>query len=131
MKIAICDDDNSFLQNVKFLINKIYSNPDKLSIYEYESGEQFLLQFKPQLYDVIILDIEMCGITGLEVAEEIRNARTIFCRKDTMKEKCNYQHFSNRVYYFNDIINQYIFHVSTSPSRMKQNGRLQYGADFG
>ncbi len=47
MKIAICDDDNSFLQNVKFLINKIYSNPDKLSIYEYESGEQFLLQFKP------------------------------------------------------------------------------------
>ena len=72
MKIAICDDDNSFLQNVKFLINKIYSNPDKLSIYEYESGEQFLLQFKPQLYDVIILDIEMCGITGLEVAEEIR-----------------------------------------------------------
>ena len=27
MKIAICDDDNSFLQNVKFLINKIYSNP--------------------------------------------------------------------------------------------------------
>ena len=47
MKIAICDDDNSFLQNVKFLINKIYSNHDKLSIYEYESGEQFLLQFKP------------------------------------------------------------------------------------
>ncbi len=30
------------------------------------------MQFKPQLYDVIILDIEMCGITGLEVAEEIR-----------------------------------------------------------
>ncbi len=72
MKIAICDDDNSFLQNVKFLINKVYSNPDKLSIYEYESGEQFLLQFKPQFFDVIILDIEMCGITGLEVAEEIR-----------------------------------------------------------
>ena len=47
MKIAICDDDNIFLLNVIFLINKIYSNPDKLSIYEYESGEQFLLQFKP------------------------------------------------------------------------------------
>lgn len=70
MKIAICDDDNSFLQNVKFLINKIYSNPDKLSIYEYESGEQFLLQFKPQFFDVIILDIEMCGITGLRLLKK-------------------------------------------------------------
>ena len=72
MKIAICDDEKKFLNKVKDLIVSNYAAHDKLTICEFESGEQFLSHFKANQYDVIILDIEMKELTGLDVAEKIR-----------------------------------------------------------
>lgn len=72
MKIALCDDEKEFLNKMKDLIVGNYSNPDKLTISEFESGEQLLSQFKANQFDVIILDIEMKELTGLDVAEKIR-----------------------------------------------------------
>ena len=72
MKIAICDDEKIFLKKMNNLIVSNYANPDKLIICEFESGEQFLSQFKANQFDVIILDIEMKELTGLDVAEKIR-----------------------------------------------------------
>ena len=67
MKIAICDDEKIFLKKMNNLIVSNYANPDKLIICEFESGEQFLSQFKANQFDVIILDIEMKELTGLDV----------------------------------------------------------------
>lgn len=72
MKIAICDDEKKFLNKVKKLIVSNYAANDKLTICEFESGEQFLSHFKANQYDVIILDIKMKELTGLDVAEKIR-----------------------------------------------------------
>lgn len=72
MRIAICDDENKFLVMLKELIALSYPETDKLCISEFESGEQFLKQFEANKFDVIILDIEMKELTGLDVAEKIR-----------------------------------------------------------
>lgn len=72
MKIAICDDEKKFLNKVKKLIVSNYAANDKLTICEFESGEQFLSHFKANQYDIIILDIKMKELTGLDVAEKIR-----------------------------------------------------------
>lgn len=72
MRLAMCDDEKKFLDELKGLIAKSYPDIEKLCISEFDSGEQFLSQFKANQFDVIILDIEMKKLTGLQVAEKIR-----------------------------------------------------------
>ena len=72
MRIAIVDNEQDFLSNLKNMINESYPEPDKLNIDEYGSGEEFLGDFQKNVYDVIILDIEMKKLNGLETAEKIR-----------------------------------------------------------
>ena len=72
MRIAICDDEKKFLIRLRNLIVKSYPASGKLRISEFPTGEQFLLQFKADQFDAIILDVEMKKLTGLEVAEKIR-----------------------------------------------------------
>ena len=72
MRIAMCDDEKKFLTMLKELIANSYPDTTKLCISEFESGEQFLSQFKVNQFDVIILDIEMKALTGLDVAKKIR-----------------------------------------------------------
>ncbi len=72
MKIAICDDEKKFLDMLKGMISSCYSDVDSLSINEYGSGEELLQEFKPGKFDVIILDIEMKALTGLDVAKIVR-----------------------------------------------------------
>ncbi len=72
MRIAICDDEKKFLDKLKKMIKTCYPSTEKLSISEFYSGEQFLLEFELQKYDVIFLDIEMRALTGLDVAKKIR-----------------------------------------------------------
>ncbi len=74
MRIAIVDDEREFLLNLKSMISENYPEPDKLSISEFGSGEEFVKNFKKNMYDIIILDIEMKELNGLETAEKIRSA---------------------------------------------------------
>lgn len=77
MRIAIVDDEQDFLSNLKNMISKSYPEPDKLNINEFGSGEEFLNNFKKNMYDVIILDIEMKELNGLETAEKIRSVDSL------------------------------------------------------
>lgn len=72
MRVAVCDDETEFLAMLKGMIAENCHDAGKLYISEFESGEQLLSQFKANQFDVVILDIEMKGMTGLEAAWKIR-----------------------------------------------------------
>lgn len=73
LRIAIVDDELDFLMKLRDMINKYCPDSDKLNIYEFGSGEKLLYNFKRNMYDVIILDVEMEGLNGLETATKIRS----------------------------------------------------------
>lgn len=70
MNIAICDDESVFL---KQLHNRIRSMkiPD-CEVHEFTSGRDLLSFYVKGMYEVIILDVEMPELNGLETAERIR-----------------------------------------------------------
>lgn len=85
MRVAIVDDDNELLEGLSGLISKellaIGDNSKKIS--KFHNGEEFLEVFKPGAFDLIVLDIFMGGILGIDVARKIRESdndvRLVFC----------------------------------------------------
>lgn len=73
ISIAICDDDE---QQVKSLRGLVYEwaerKPFGVTVLEYESGEQFLFEYPDSPCSLLLLDIEMRGITGMELAKKLR-----------------------------------------------------------
>ena len=85
MRVAIVDDDNALLDSLSELISKellaVGDNSKKIS--KFHNGEEFLESFKSGDFDLIILDIFMGGILGIDVARKIRESdndvRLVFC----------------------------------------------------
>ena len=77
IRIAICDDDDNSIQSCKEIITSMNIN-DLDMIDSYESGEVFLNEVlvKNVQYDIVILDIDMPGMNGFEVAKKM-NEREI------------------------------------------------------
>ena len=74
MKIALVDDELTQLMNLKNLLATQLQTliPESSHLIDtYRSGQSFLDHWSAGQYDVIILDIFMGGITGVEVAKEI------------------------------------------------------------
>ena len=78
MKIAIVDDLQEDRLEVREIIDEFCLNSfEKLNkeiditIDEFCSGEDFLSNFKPNCYDIILLDIYMDKLTGMDTAREI------------------------------------------------------------
>lgn len=85
LHIAICDDDNSIvLANAKIAEDSIKRCGSVGKIATYTNSENLLYDITEDrfFYDLILLDIEMPGSTGMEVAEKIKpylpNAKVIF-----------------------------------------------------
>lgn len=85
MKIAIIDDDQ---KELKHLTGMIESRLSALSctvgkIDAFGSAEEFLGVWKPCRYELILLDIYMDGLDGIDTARKIREkdreARLVFC----------------------------------------------------
>ena len=70
MKIAIVDDDIKMYDRLRGFLNDLLGNFARISYFE--SGEDFLSAWKSGEFDLIILDIFMSKLTGMEVAREIR-----------------------------------------------------------
>lgn len=70
MNIAICDDEPVFLKELykKLTDMKI---PD-CRIHEFTSGKELLKLYVKGMYEVVILDVEMPDLNGLQTAERIR-----------------------------------------------------------
>jgi two-component system LytT family response regulator len=72
MKIALCDDNSIFRNDVRVKVEAYFNSLD-IIIDEYESGESLLKALQILSYDLLVLDIEMGGIDGLETAKRIRD----------------------------------------------------------
>ena len=86
MKIALVDDELTQLMNLKKLLSVQLCDlvPGSSHLIDtYRSGQSFLDHWSAGQYDVIVLDIFMGGITGVEVAKVIRrtdrDVKLVFC----------------------------------------------------
>lgn len=74
IRFAICDDDEKQLQSLKSLVSE-WAGETALSfeVRTFPSAEAFLFAYaEDSSYDILVLDIEMNGISGIELAKRIR-----------------------------------------------------------
>lgn len=73
MRIAICDDENVFRNILKeYCLQFAKEQQLECQIVEYASGEELLADSSP---DVLLLDIEMKGIDGLQVRDILQRQK--------------------------------------------------------
>ena len=98
MKIALVDDEVIQLQNLRNLLatelqSMIRNTPHQID--SFRSGQSFLDHWETGSYDIVILDIFMGGITGVDVAKEIRLAdeevKLVFCSRSNEFAAESYQ----------------------------------------
>ncbi|MDE6433213.1 MAG: LytTR family DNA-binding domain-containing protein [Lachnospiraceae bacterium] len=69
MIIAICDDEKSAIESLKRELEKAVEKLQvKMDIYEYQTGEELLADITKQQIEVVLLDIDMPGMSGMETA---------------------------------------------------------------
>ena len=80
IKIAICDDEREAREQMERYCQKFFGEKYQYEIRTYESGEQFLNA--EEKGDILLLDIEMDGIDGIEIKRRLQkercNARILF-----------------------------------------------------
>ena len=72
MNIAIVDDDPIMSTQLHTNLSDLLG--DEANIICFPSGEAFLASYRPGLFDLIILDIFMKEITGMDAARKIRES---------------------------------------------------------
>ena len=76
MQIAICDDEKIILNEVAFMIGDIIAEYGyNVKTFSFSSGDELLKTIEEEniLYQIYILDINLCDINGIEIAKRIRN----------------------------------------------------------
>lgn len=73
LKVLICDDDKNITDKVFVLVNEIKSKFRLDFEISVKNNGEFVLHEKPY-YDIAIVDIEMRGISGLELSEKLKSA---------------------------------------------------------
>ena len=73
--IAVCDDEEYYRERIKDLIEKHLTQREvSVKIDLFKNGKDFCKrEINYQKYDVIFLDINMKGKSGMEIARDIRN----------------------------------------------------------
>ena len=98
MKIALVDDEIIQLQRINDLLSAqlhttLSNTPHWID--SYRSGQSFLDHWTPGKYDIVILDIFMGGITGVDVAKTIRltdpDVKLVFCSRSNEFAAESYQ----------------------------------------
>lgn len=73
INIAVCDDEKSQLEYLSNIIKKwsdTMNIPCVLSLFE--SAEEFWFEYGKNRFDIAVLDIQMSGQNGMELAKELR-----------------------------------------------------------
>ena len=74
LNIAICDDEQLQTEYLKNLVTEwAAQSGNSTKICTYPSAESFLFEYsEDQSFDILLLDIEMGKLSGIELAKEIR-----------------------------------------------------------
>lgn len=83
IRIALCDDSNIERRIIRFMINKYIDEHEySVQVDEFNSGDA-LLKSDVTAYDLVILDIYMSGLNGIDTAKELLKlhpkGKIIFC----------------------------------------------------
>ncbi len=74
MRIAICDDNINTVNEVRTLVNDYFSKYKiATTICTYTSGEALLKDSEVETIDIVFLDIEMPGISGINVGKSLKS----------------------------------------------------------
>lgn len=80
MRFAICDDDADMRHTIKLYIKEYFkeNHLGKSDITEFSSGEELLDD--ESYYDIIFIDVEMNGISGINASRRLskRSRHTLF-----------------------------------------------------
>ena len=72
INIGICDDELHYRENIKDILENILSTYSiNYNIYEFSSGEELLSNY-PKDLDILIMDIQMKIVNGMDTAKKIR-----------------------------------------------------------
>ncbi len=72
INIGICDDELHYRIKIKDILSEILSSyPINYNIYEFSAGEELLNNY-PKDLDILIMDIQMKTINGMDTARKIR-----------------------------------------------------------
>ena len=81
LRIAIVDDDAQMRTRLRDCLNDLLGNSAGIAVFP--SGEDFLAGWEAGRFDVILLDIFMESLTGMDVARKIRETdgqvKLVFC----------------------------------------------------
>lgn len=98
MKIAIVDDDHLLFETLNSYLTELLGGSVK--IFYFKSGEEFLAA-APKEFDLLILDIFMGKLNGVEVAKKVRETdrtvKIVFCT--TSNEFASESYEVNACYY--------------------------------
>ena len=72
MKIALVDDDIQACGHLRACLDNLLGTAFSFACFS--SGEAFLDAWRPGLFDLVVLDIFMAGISGVDVAHTVRAA---------------------------------------------------------
>ena len=71
-KVAVVEDDERDRQSIARYLEKVFSEtPEAMVLRTFEDGESFLRQ-RPHDLDLVLLDIDMPGVSGIDVARRLR-----------------------------------------------------------
>lgn len=76
VRIAVCDDEELDCQTISGYVND-YLGSRKLSakVDRYQDGKSLILAHKKRFYDIILLDIYMEGLSGIDTAKKLRDMK--------------------------------------------------------
>jgi DNA-binding LytR/AlgR family response regulator len=114
LKIAICDDEKIYRDTLKSYIAKFSKSIDtSITIFEYDSGLKLLDDISDKNFDLIILDIVMDEIDGIDTAKKIR----ILDKKVCIVFLTNYEKYAIRGYGLN--VYEYLLKDSLNEDKLK------------
>lgn len=78
IRVAICDDMTDFLHSAKTLVAQWQNKPDDLSVETFEDADALINAHTAKPFDIILLDVVMPLLNGIDAAAEIRKTdRTV------------------------------------------------------
>ncbi len=73
MSVLIVDDSETLRKRLKEALSLIRTD---LEFYEASSGEEALSVYSPKMHDIVILDISLPDMSGIEILKQIKNFRS-------------------------------------------------------